>query len=126
MASFGSLSSLYYLDLVGNTDGLRPRGPFISVSPLSVKKIVTSRSPLGWLNVIQTIPYELRLSTQLRIGGLGFKAASRPLRCAKHGIRARRLLVMRFFSMCDSLELSLIAALGRVIPSPRGSPFRSF
>lgn len=57
----------------------------------------------------------LRLSTQLRIAGLGFKACSRPLRSKRHGKRSRRLLIMKLYGLLP-VGLWLSVALGVVLP----------
>lgn len=93
------------------------------VSPLSLKKIASSRSPIGWYNYVSTLPKPVRLSTMLRIGGLGFKASSRPLQSARHGKRARRLLVMlaKFHMAHMPLELCLTVICGGILlPQQRG------
>lgn len=63
-----------------------------------------------------TLQRPLRLSTQLRLAGLGFKAASRPLGSRRHGIRCRRLLIMRLYGLLPA-TLWLALASGQV-PSP--------
>ena len=95
----------------------------VDASPLSLKKIASSKSPIGWYNFITTLPRPVRLSTALRIGGFGFKAASRRIQSSKHGKRARRLIVMlmKFHMAHLPLELCLIAILGRILlPQQRG------
>lgn len=90
-----------------------------NVSPLSMKKISVTKHPYGWYNfVVSEYGLGLRLSTLLRIGGLGFKACSRPLSSPKHGKRARRMIVMllKFLVQKDlSLEIALSVVLGRWI-----------
>jgi len=87
------------------------------VSPVSVRKIFeTRKSPLGWYNYVSTTPRSLRLSTLLRIAVFGFKAASRPLVSSKHGLRARRHLVMLMYARCQNTELALTLAVGAWIP----------
>lgn len=88
----------------------------VDVSPLSIKKKVTTLTPIGWYNYCLTFDRELRFSTLFRIGGLGFKAASRPISSRKHGKRVRRLLIMRLYGMLPT-TLWLSCALGWV-PSP--------
>lgn len=83
----------------------------VDVSPLSIKRQATVRSPIGWYNYVLTINRPLRLSTLLRIAGLGFKASSRPIGLSKHGKRARRLLIMRFYGIL-STTLWLACSLG--------------
>lgn len=50
----------------------------IDVSPVSIRKLATIRNPLGWYNLMLSHQVSLRLSTQLRLAGFGFKASSRP------------------------------------------------
>lgn len=59
-------------------------------------------------------PKQLRLSTQLRLAGFGFKAASRPGHASTHGRRRRRLLIMRLCGILPS-TLWLSVSLGRWI-----------
>lgn len=89
----------------------------LDVSPLSIKKLLSINSPLGWYSYITTINRKLRVSTELRLMGVGFKACSRPLNSVKHGIRVKRLLIMRTHSLlrCVSLELCLATVLGHPI-----------
>lgn len=94
----------------------RIRGLTVDVSPLPLKKLATVRSPLGWSNFMLTLQRPLRLSTQLRLSGLGFKASSRPLGSKRHGIRCRRLLIMRLYGLLPT-TLWLATALG-FVPSP--------
>ena len=89
----------------------RIRGLTVDVSPLPLKKLATVRSPLGWSNFMLTLQRPLRLSTQLRLSGLGFKASSRPLGSKRHGIRCRRLLIMRLYGLLPT-TLWLATALG--------------
>ena len=66
----------------------------VDLSPVSMRKAADVKSPIGWYNYVISMPKSVRLSTLLRIGGFGFKAASRPIGCPTHGKRGRRLLVM--------------------------------
>lgn len=86
------------------------------LSPLSIKKIASARSPIGWYNYMCTLPFPLRLSTKLRIGGLGFKACSRPSGSPYHGKRARKYLVLLIRSSSFPLYLTLSAVLGSWLP----------
>ncbi|XLT13214.1 hypothetical protein HN51_058904 [Arachis hypogaea] len=90
----------------------------VDLSPVSMRKAADVKSPIGWYNYVISMPKSVRLSTLLRIGGFGFKAASRPIGCPTHGKRGRRLLVMllMFYTKCFSLETSLSIVLGRPIP----------
>lgn len=90
----------------------------IDISPISMKNISLSRTPLGWLNFIKSLPRNLRLSTKLRIAGVGFKAASRTYHSRKHGKRVKRLIVMLTWAGKGdfSLLLALHAVLGAWIP----------
>lgn len=83
---------------------------------VQIWKNKTVRTPLGWYNFMLTLQRPLRLSTQLRLAGLGFKAASRPLGSRRHGIRCRRLLIMRLYGLLPA-TLWLALASGQV-PSP--------
>ncbi|XLR47424.1 hypothetical protein HN51_031532, partial [Arachis hypogaea] len=91
----------------------------VDLSAVSMRKAADVKSPIGWYSYVISMPKSVRLSTLLRIGGFGFKAASRPIGCPTHGKRGRRLLVMllMFYTKCFSLETSLSIVLGRPIPS---------
>lgn len=86
----------------------------VDVSPLSIRKLASVRNPLGWYNFMLSTPVQLRLSTQLRLAGFGFKASSRP--ASNHGKRCRRLLIMRYYGMLPC-TLWLAVAVGYV-PRP--------
>lgn len=88
----------------------------IDLSPVSIKKLASIRNPLGWYSFILTLPKPLRLSTQLRLAGFGFKTISRALSSPLNGKRVRRLLVMRYYGMLPC-TLWLAVSLG-VVPSP--------
>lgn len=83
----------------------------VDVSPLSIRKIVSAKTPIGWCNYITTVHRTLRLSTKQRIAGFGFKAASRRHSSSTHGKRVRRLLMMIHRSQLPC-ELWLSVALG--------------
>lgn len=96
--------------------GFRLNKMTVDVSPLSIKKVVSARSPLGWYSYILTCPRKLRISTQLRIAGFGFRAAARPLSSSRHGKRSRRLLIMRYYGILPcTLWLAVSAGF---VPSP--------
>lgn len=93
----------------------------VDLSPLSLKKIASARTPIGWYNYMCTLPTQLRLSTKLRIAGLGLKACSRPSGSSAHGKRARKCLVLLVRSSGLPLDLCLSAVLGSWLqPSVRG------
>lgn len=92
----------------------RIRRMTVDVSPVSIKKVLTAQNPLGWYNFMLSHPKQLRLSTQLRLAGFGFKAASRPGHASTHGRRCRRLLIMRLCGILPS-TLWLSVSLGRWI-----------
>ncbi|KAI9074372.1 hypothetical protein K1719_043666 [Acacia pycnantha] len=81
----------------------------IDASPLSSRKLADR-----WYNLMLSTSTPLRLSTQLRLAGFGFKAASRP--ASTHGKRCRRLLIMRYYGMLPCI-LWLAVAVG-FVPSP--------
>lgn len=83
-----------------------------NLSPLSLKKVLRTNSPLGWYHYMGTLHSPLRLSTKLRIGGFGFKACSRPLRSRAHGFRARRYLVLLAYTWVSEYSLSIDVAIG--------------
>lgn len=104
---------VYSIDLKAATD----RWPLlwmIDVFTVSIKKVLTAQNPLGWYNFMLSHPKQLRLSTQLRLAGFGFKAASRPGHASTHGRRCRRLLIMRLCGILPS-TLWLSVSLGRWI-----------
>lgn len=86
-----------------------------NASPISLKKVATVHHPYGWYNYVITNPCSVRFSTLWVVSVL----TSRPLSSRKHGIRARRMIVMLFkFRLMQSfrLDFALSVLLGVMIP----------
>lgn len=61
------------------------------LSPLSVKKTLGVYNLLGWFEFCLAQPFrKYRVSTLFRLGGVGFRAASRPLLSSKHKRKVSR------------------------------------
>lgn len=89
----------------------------VDVSPVSIKKILAASSPLGWYNLILTLPRPLRWSTELRLMGVGFKAASRHIHSPNKKRFVIRLRIMKIHSQLATLsyEMSLCTSLGFIV-----------
>lgn len=88
----------------------------VDVSPVSIKKITTAINPIGWYNFMLTLNRPIRFSTMLRIGGYGFKAASRPINSRRHGKRVKRLIALQLYGKLP-IYIWLTLVLGYV-PRP--------
>jgi hypothetical protein len=87
---------------------MRLRAMTVDASPLSLKKLLDLSSLLGFYNFVITHPKPLRVSTMLRLMGLGFKACSRPFNSTKHGAKARRILAVYTFAKLKPFGLRLV------------------
>lgn len=88
------------------------------VSPISLKKIFSSSTPMGWYQLMQSPESNnLRISTCLRLGGMGFKAASRTLLSKKHGIKGRRYMILLYHARTKGLDIvtKVGCLFGRVV-----------
>lgn len=87
------------------------------VSPVSVKKVLEALSPFGWYNLVLSEARELTLFNQLRLGGLGFRAASRPFGSRRLGRKAKRMMIMRLSALQPSISMrcKLGLAMGKAL-----------
>lgn len=81
-----------------------------------MRSILAGLDPVGWYNLTirASSVCKLRMSTRLRLCGLGFKAASRPLVSPCHGIRAWRYLGVYLKSILQ-FELWATLLLGIIL-----------